>query len=314
MRRVWIALLIGSFGWGTAGVATRLVLDDGVEPFTVATLRAAIAALVVIGFLVVRRTPFPRGIALRVGVVMGVTSVAVPYLTSNVALQHASAGFVGVTTALIPLLTAVLAHFFLVGERLSAFRLVGLLAGFVGVTLLMISGDSGLADGGQPVLAGVLSLIGVVSIAVGSVYAKRHAGGYDPFEVVGVQFVSGTAIMVVATVLTEGALPLSLGGGSWALLVYMGVVSTFVPFALYYWMLRRASATFASMAGYLVPPIAVVSGIVFLSERLEKGIILGGLVILAGVILGDRAERRSGGVERAGASGPMSPPGSPTGS
>ena len=128
------------------------------------------------------------------------------------------------------------------------------------------------------------------------------------------QFVSGTAIMVVATVLTEGALPLSLGGGSWALLVYMGVVSTFVPFALYYWMLRRASATFASMAGYLVPPIAVVSGIVFLSERLEKGIILGGLVILAGVILGDRAERRSGGVERAGASGPMSPPGSPTGS
>ena len=292
MRRVWIALVIGSLGWGTAGVATRGALDAGLQPFAIATLRAAIAAVAVIGFLVVRRTAFPRGVALRVGLVMGVTNLAVPYLTANVALQHASAGFVGLTTALIPLITAVIAHFVLVGERLSVFRLVGLVIGFLGVALLLSSGDSGLAEGGQPVLAGVLSLVGVVSIAVGGIYAKRHAGGYDPFEVTGVHFVSGTIIMAVAAFFAEG-LPAGIGGGSWALLIYMGLISTFLPFTLYYWMLRRVSATFTSMAGYLVPPIAVCAGVVFLSERLESGIVLAGLLILAGVIIGDRSERRA---------------------
>lgn len=291
MRRVWLALVVASLGWGTAGVATRVILDDGVEPFTIATLRAAVAAVAVLAFLAARRTPLPRGVPLRVGVVMGVTNLAVPYLTSTVALAHASAGFVGVTTALIPLLTAVIAHFVLVGERLSAFRVSGLVVGFAGVALLLSSGDSGLAEGGRPVLAGMLSLIGVVSIAAGGVYAKRHAGGYDPFEVTGVHFVSGTAIMAVTALVAEG-LPPGMGGRSWAVLVYMGLGTTFLPFVLYYWMLRRVSATFASTAGYLVPPIAVAAGIVLLSERLESGIVAGGVLILAGVIIGDRAERR----------------------
>ncbi|HEX9978568.1 MAG: DMT family transporter [Actinomycetota bacterium] len=291
MRRVWVALLVASLGWGTAGVATRFMLDDGVGPFTVATLRATVAAMAVIGFVLFRGTGFPGPVAQRVGWVMGVTNLAIPYLASNVALEHASAGFVGLMTALIPLLTAVIAHFVLVGEQMSAIRVVGLVIGFAGVALLLALGDSGLPEGGQPVLAGVLSLVSVVSIAVGGVYAKRHAGGYDPFEVTGVHFVTGTVIMAVATLFTEGV-PHGMSGHSWAVLAYLGIGSTFVPFILYYWMLGRVSATFASTAGYLVPPVAVTAGILFLSERLEPGLVAGGVLILVGVIIGDRAERR----------------------
>jgi drug/metabolite transporter (DMT)-like permease len=292
MRRIWIALVIASFGWGTAGVGTRLMLDDGVRPFTIATLRALLAALAVIGYLLIRRTPFPRGPALKVGVVMGISNFAVPYLTSTVALQYASAGFVGITTALIPLFTAVIAHFTLAAERLSMGRMAGLAVGFAGVVLLIGSGDAGIAGGGRPVAAGVLSLIGVVSIAAGGVYAKRHAGGYEPLEVTGVHFVSGTIVMVVATLIAEG-IPTGMPGHSWAVVTYLAVVCTFVPFILYYWMLRQVSATFASLAGYIVPPIAVAAGIVFLSERLERGIVFGGALILAGVLIADRAERRA---------------------
>ncbi len=292
MRRIWIALLIASFGWGTAGVGTRVMLDDGGLPFTIATLRALIASVAVFGYLLVRRTPFPKGPALKVGIAMGISNLAVPYLTSTVALQYASAGFVGVTTALIPLFTAVIAHFTLAGERLSVGRMAGLAIGFCGVALLIGSGDAGIPGGGRPVVAGVLSLVGVLSIAAGGVYAKHHAGGYEPLEVTGVHFVSGTVVMVIATAIAEGA-PRGMPGSSWAIVVYLALVSTFVPFTLYYWMLRQVSATFASLAGYLVPPIAVAAGILFLSERLERGILLGGVLILAGVLIADRAERRA---------------------
>lgn len=292
MRRVWAAMIVASLGWGLAGVATRATLDEGVEPFALATFRSGFAVVAVIAFLAIRRAGVPRSpAAWRVGLMMGVTNLAIPYLLSNVALQYASAGFLGLTTALIPLFTAIVAHIALAGERLDGLKVAGLVVGFAGVAVLFSSGDSGLEEGGRPLVAGVLALISVLSIAVGGVYAKRHAGGYGPLEVTGVHFVTGVIVIVVAMFVGEGA-PGAMTGKAWLLLATMGVLCTFVPFVLYYWMLRSVSATFASIAGYLVPPIAVAAGITFLGEHLQPGIVAGGLLILAGVLISDRAERR----------------------
>lgn len=292
MRRVWLALIVSSLGWGTAGVATRAVLDDGVGPLALATYRSLIAAAVVVVFLVVSRAGFPRSkTAWKVGLLMAVTNLAVPYILSNIALQHASAGFLGLTTALIPLLTAIVAHFALADERLDALKVLGLVVGLGGVAVLLTSGDSGLVGGGRPVLAGVLALVSVLSISVGGVYAKHHSGGYGSLEVTGVHFVVGTILIAIATLIGEGVPP-AVSGHSWLLLGYMGVFATVVPFILYYWMLRSVSATFASIAGYLIPPIAVVAGMVFLDERLQRGLVVGGALILLGVVITDRAERR----------------------
>ena len=72
----------------------------------------------------------------------------------------------------------------------------------------------------------------------------------------------------------------------------MALASTFLPFMLFYWMLRHVSATYASMVGYVVPVIAVTAGVLFLDERVEPGIVLGGLLILIGVVITDRVEAR----------------------
>ena len=213
---------------------------------------------------------------------------------TNIALQHASAGFLGLMVALIPLMTAVVAHMALPDEPLSAPKLAGLLIGFSGVAVLLLSGDSGLAEGGRPLLAGLLAIAAVASISIGGVYAKRFAGQYRPLDVTGVHFGSGTIMIAIAMFVVEGG-PAVETGKAWLLLGYMALFSTFLPFLLYYWMLRSISATYASMAGYVVPIIAVVAGVVLLDEVLEAGIILGGLLILIGVVLTDRWERRPAG-------------------
>lgn len=293
MRRVWLALVIASLGWGTAGVASRAVLAEDVGPYALAAIRSMVGALVVVGFLMARRSGMPRtAVAWKVGVFMGVTNLAVPYILSNVALQYASAGFLGLSTALIPLFTALLAHFLLPAERLDGVRVTGLVLGFSGVAVLLGWGDSGLAEGGRPLLAGLLAVLAVASIAVGGIYAKHHSGGYRSLEVTGVHFVSGTAFIAVAMLFFEGV-PAAPTVKAWSLLTYMGVFSTFLPFVLYYWMLRSVSATWVSLSGYLVPPIALVGGMVFLDERLQPGLLLGGALILLGVLLTDRAERRA---------------------
>ena len=65
-------------------------------------------------------------------------------------------------------------------------------------------------------------------------------------------------------------------------------------FLLFFWLLKRVPVTRASLIGYVVPLIALIAGIVLLDEKLQVGIAIGGVLILGGVILTDRVERRVG--------------------
>jgi drug/metabolite transporter (DMT)-like permease len=284
-------MIVASLGWGTAGVATRIALDNDVTPYRLAAYRASLAVILIALFLVVRGRGLPRGEATwKVGFVMGTSNLAVPFIFTTVALQHVGAGFIGLMTALIPLITAAVAHFTPLDERLSVAKTAGLLIGFSGVAVLLLSGDSGLADGGDPLLGGLLGIGSVLSISIGSLYAKYRAGEYDSLDVAGLQHGIGAIIIVAIMVFVEGG-PRVEDPAAWAALGYMAMFSSLTPMLLYYWLLTRVSATYASLAGYIIPPIAVTAGVVVLGEKLQPGILFGGVLILVGVLLADRAER-----------------------
>ncbi len=292
-RQVWAAMAVAAMGWGTGGVATREALGEGVEPYALAAYRTALAAAAVLVYLLVRRRALPRSaVVWKVGTVMGFFNLAAPFALFTIGYQYASAGFIGLLAALIPLGTALLAHFLLPDEPLTGGRMAGLAVALGGVAVLLLSGDSGIGDGGRPLLAFGLGLAAVVCIAYAGIFAKRYAGRYEPPEVATVQFVLGTGFLLVAMAVAEGA-PVNQSGYGWALLAYMGLVSTFLPFLLFYWLLRRVSATYASVIGYIVPLVAVAAGALLLGERLEPGIVVGGALILAGVVITDRMEGRA---------------------
>lgn len=285
-------MVVASLGWGTAGVATRIALDNDVTPYRLAAYRASLAVILVFVYLVIRGRGFPRSeAAWKVGLVMGTSNLAAPFIFSTLALQYAGAGFLGLMTALIPLVTAAVAHFTPLDEKLTVAKVVGLLIGFSGVTVLMLSGDSGLADGGNPLLAGSFGLGAILSISIGSLYAKYRAGEYEAFDVVGIQHGLGATILIGFMLVFEGG-PRTETTAAWGALGYMALASSLIPMLLYYWLFTKVSATYASLAGYIIPPIAITAGVIVLDERLQPGIILGGILILIGVILADRAERR----------------------
>jgi drug/metabolite transporter (DMT)-like permease len=289
---IWGAVLLSAAGWGTGGVVTRLALDDGATPYEIAMARGVLAALLVFVYLAVRRHLHrPTAVVWRVGLVAGFANMAVPFVLATISLQYASAGFVALPAALIPLVTAALAHVFLPDDRLSVAKVIGLVTAMVGVAVLLLSGDSGLAEGGRPLVAGGLGLISVVTIAAGSIYAKHHAGRYGTLDVSGIQFASG-AVWVALAALVAGD---GLGAGpveSWPELIYLASITTFLPFTLFYWLIRHVTATYASVIGYIVPLIAVIVGVIALDEQVQPGILIGGLLIMAGVIVTDRLERR----------------------
>jgi drug/metabolite transporter (DMT)-like permease len=289
-RRVWAAILIASIGWGTGGVATRAAFDQGVPPMALVLYRSLIATIAVLSYMAFTRRSVPRDrLVWKIGLVMAVTNLAGPFILFTLAFQYASAGFVSLLAAMIPLATAVMAHFMLPDEPMLLRKVGGLVIALAGVAVLLASGDSGLDGDGRPLLAFALGAAAVVLIGYAGVYAKRYTGAYEPVELTGLQFAMGAVLLIGITAVFEG-MTVRYTPEGWGLLLYMGLASSFLPFVLFYWLLRYVSATQASLIGYIVPLVAVVFGILLLDEQLQAGIAIGGALILAGVILTDRAE------------------------
>ncbi len=288
--RIWAAIIVASLGWGTTGVATRAALIDGVPPIAMAAIRALLAAAVLFGVLLIRRHHFVRDPRRMVtGLVAGVLQLSIPFIFFTLAYQYASAGFVGLLTALIPLGTAIVANFLLPDEPMHVAKAIGLSVAFSGVALLLISGDSGLSEGGQPLLAGLLTLVAVTSVSFATVIVRGRPGTYEPIELTFMQFFVGIFVVGGAMLLFEG-LPSGITAWGWVLVLYLTAFGSLLPTLLFYWVLQQSSSTKASLVGYVVPFIAIVAGMVLLDERLQFGIAVGGILILIGIVLTDRAD------------------------
>lgn len=287
----WILIVVAALGWGSGGIATRAAFDEGVGAWTLIGMRVLIAAALVAIVLIAMRSPWPSRTVLRFGLIQSVFNLTVPYVLFTFALEEASAGFVALIAALIPMATSVFANFMLPNEPLTPRRLFALFVAFTGVAALLLSGDSGLAEGGRPLIAIALGLISIVSVGFSGAFAKKHAGTYDPIMLAGLQFSIASIWLVAAMVAVEG-LPTAVSLEGWMLILVLAIPATFVPFLVYFWLLQHISATNASLVGYIVPFVGLIGGIVLLGEQLQPGIIGGGVLVGAGMFLADRETRR----------------------
>ena len=214
-----------------------------------------------------------------------------PFVAWTTAVGHASAGYVSLIVALIPLSTALWSHRMLDDEPLSGTKLAGLLLAVGGIAVLVLSGDTGLVEGGEPILATALALGAVFTIGFVRTYARRHADTYDPDSITGAQFIIGTtALFPVAWAVDGfGSVPVGL---DWAVLAYVGLACTVLPFFLMFWLSQRASATQTSLSNYLVPVFGVIGGAVVLGEQLQAGLLLAAPLIVGGVVFVDAIEHR----------------------
>lgn len=293
-QRIWVIIGIITLSWGTSPIAVRIGIGEGIGPPTMAagsSLVATAAIWLMIGLA--RRRNLVGPIELRIGLVLAFLSVVLPQQARTAALANASAGFVTLVYALIPIGTALVAHIMLADERLNVGTTVGLLIGLAGVAALILIGDSGIAGGGDPITAGVLGLAGVVLISLAGVYAKRYAGHYSVLGVTGVQLAVGCIAHWGFALVLDG----SPGGHSAAgllAIVYAGTIGMFLPLSLYYFLIRHVKVVFSSIISYLVPLVATIAGVLILDEHVQPGILLGGVLVLSGVVITDLVRIREG--------------------
>jgi drug/metabolite transporter (DMT)-like permease len=246
-------------------------------------LRFAVASVVLLGLAWVRGVPLGRSrVERRLWWVNGLCTFVLTYGLVYWAEQRVPSGLTSVLFATFPLFVALLAQAALPAERLTARSVVGVVAGFAGVAVIFSEDLAALAEPGAGRAAAVL-LVAPLAAAVSNVAVKRWGRGVHPLSLTAVPMGLAAGIMGAATLVFERDRPLVLDAVSVGTVLYLAVFGSAVTFYLYFWLLERIEATRLSLVTYLSPVVAVLLGAVLFGERVTARIVLGGLLVIAGV-------------------------------
>jgi drug/metabolite transporter (DMT)-like permease len=200
--------------------------------------------------------------------------------------QRVPSGLAALLSATLPL-WIVLLTWFSGRQRVRAGRLLGVVLGFIGVTILL--GPSGLrSTSGMGLLGPVIVLMGALLWAVGTLYTQRTLLPSSAGLSAAMQMISGgTSLWLVGLATGEaGRLHLySVTVKSAAALAYLIVFGSLVAFSAFTWLHKVSSATRNSTYAYVNPVVAVFLGWLFAGEVIGIRTLIATAVILVSVFV-----------------------------
>jgi drug/metabolite transporter (DMT)-like permease len=288
----WAALVLLSLMWGGsfffAGVAVKEI-----PPFTLAFLRIAVAAIVLVAVLAATGR-FVRLDRATIGglFVMGIINNVIPFNLLFWGQTHIASGLASIFNATMPLFVVVVAHFATHDEKMTPGRVAGLVLGFAGVVVML--GPELMGDLGTDVLAQLACLGAAFFYGMSAIYARRFRG--LPPLVLSAGQLSASTLMLAPLMLIDRpwAMPMPSIAALWAALG-IAVISTALAYLLYYRIIAKNGATNVSLVTFLIPVTAIVLGVAFLGETLAPRELFGfGLIGLGLAAIDGRPAARLG--------------------
>lgn len=276
------AILMGlafAFMWSSAFASARIIVLDA-PPLMTLSVRFLLSGVIAIAIAraLGQSWHLSRG-QWRATFIFGLCQNAL-YLGFNfIAMQWVEAGLAAIIASTMPLLVA-LVGWLLLGDRLPWVGVAGLLAGFVGVTVIM----GGRLDGGVDLLGVALCVAGVLALTFATLSVRgASAGGGNLLMVVGLQMLVGSALLAAPAL----ALETPEIRWSWQLVAAF-IYTTLVPglAATWVWFLLvgRIGAVRAATFHFLNPFLGVAIAAVILGERIGVIDLLGVAIIMSGIL------------------------------
>ncbi|MEE4681856.1 DMT family transporter [Pseudomonas alliivorans] len=274
--------------WSSGFIGARFSIDYA-PPLLVVFWRCVLVCLILLPFVFrqLQRTS-PAVLLKNAGIGLLAMTGYLAGITQGIALG-VPAGLAALFADLLPIGMALLAALFL-GQRLAWRVWTGLVIGLSGV---VIATQGALAWGKAPLWAYGLPLLGMLSLAVATLWRKR----LTPSQTMGLLpnlwlqcCVSGIVFAVVEGV--QGGLAPIPGTGFALSVAWTAGLSTLGGYGLYWMCLRRASETRVASVLYLSPPVTMLLAWIMFDEPLSWQMVSGMVVSGIGIWVVIRAERR----------------------
>jgi len=264
---------------GANAIGVRFALRE-MGPFWSASIRFALAGLLLAGYMVATRRPVPRGGGLIGTVLFGVFGFGLAYTFLYEALKDAPAGTTMLTLAIVPLLTVLLA----VAQGIERLRLLGLAgAALAAVGIVIVGADQ--ISLNVPILALALLVAAAACQAEAGIVVKRFPPG-DPVAANAIGMLLGAGMLAIIALVAGEAIVVPARLETWLAMAYLIGPGSVAVFVLVLFVLARWTASATSYAFLLFPLVAIVLGGLLLDEPVQPSFLAGGAIVLLGVYLG----------------------------
>jgi drug/metabolite transporter (DMT)-like permease len=262
--------------WGASFLFNRITAPL-LGPVLTAELRTLIAGIALaIWFAATGFNPEWRRWG-RQYVIVGMLTSGLPFLLWAYAALSLTAGLMSVLNATSPMWGALWSAL-LLGERLNARRVLGLVIGVAGVALVTRP-----EPGATLVYPAIIAaLVAAFCYGLAGAYMKRWASGVPSRGMaVGTQLAAGVLLIPFIALWPPAAAPTPLVAAS---MLALGLVCGAVAYLLYFRLIADIGATGALTVTYLIPVFGVAWGALFLGETISLPMLLGAALVIAGTV------------------------------
>ena len=283
----WAILLILSILWGGSFFFIE-VLVEHLPPLTIVTLRVGLAAITLWLIILARKYEIPSTLkAWTALIIVGFLNNALPFTLITWGQTHINSGLSSIFNATTPFFTVLVAGALLADERVTQNKLLGVLIGILGVSILIgLDALKGITGS----LFGQLAVLGAaISYAFAGVFARRFkALGISPLMVATGQVTTAAFMLIPLTILIDKPWNLTLPPTPIiGAMLGLALLSTVVAYILYFRLIASAGATNAALVTFIIPISAILLGVFILGETFTATQALGMVLIGLGLIVMD---------------------------
>jgi drug/metabolite transporter (DMT)-like permease len=284
---IWAALIAIYIVWGSTYLAIRFAVET-MPPFLAAGFRFLIAGAVLYAFRRLRGDPTPLRIEWRSAAIAGLFLLVGGNGGVMWAEQRVASGIASLMIASVPLWMALLDSLRPGGRRPNSWVVVGVLAGFAGILVLIGPAQLIGIEGEVDLLGALVLLLAAFFWAVGSLYNRGARLPDSPLLATGMEMLVGSlGLLILGSVTGEwGQLDIAaISTRSWLGFAFLVVFGSWVGFASYIWLLRVAPTMLVSTYAYVNPLVAILLGSLLAGEELTARVLLAAVFILGSVVL-----------------------------
>jgi drug/metabolite transporter (DMT)-like permease len=237
--------------------------------------------------LLLMRAPLIFQGKLKSAMVLGIINSGIPFLMYAIAALWLPAGYSAILNATTPLMGALIG-FSCFNEQLSGRKWLGVMLGFLGITLITTTGDVAVSE---TMIIGVIAcLIATACYGCAGFLTRRwitERGGLDARLVAfGSQLGACLFLLpffgysVTASPVADWAMP-----EVWASLLAVGFICTALAYLIYFRLIADIGPLRSLTVTFLIPPFGILWGYLILGETLTEGFVVGGAIVCLSVWL-----------------------------
>ncbi len=270
--------------WGSTFIVTKLLLSE-FTPVHIMLCRFVIAYFVL--WLIrpkLEKTSVKDELLFAV---MGIFGCTLYFITENTALEYTLASNVSIIVASSPIITAILAHFFVKGEKMNRNIILGFFVAFLGVILVVVNGKFVLRL--NPA-GDALSLGAAVSWAIYSIVLRLCVDRFDSVFLTRKLMFYGFVTALPIAIMQGERLPIEafISPDMLFCILFLGVIGSGICYVTWNKAIARLGVVTTNNYIYINPFVTLVTGGIFLKEPITVMGVFGALLIISGVVISSR--------------------------